>query len=151
MPAARHFVADLLTGRGLDGAAFAAASLVSELATNCVIHARTPFTVEVVERHDAVRVCVTDTSPVQARVRRHSLDSTTGRGLRLVASLATAWGAEGDRNGKTIWFEVSAQTPDAAAAPGQDRLSFDADVETLLASFDDDGFSGRALLDRTAA
>lgn len=151
MPAARHFVADLLIERGLNGAAVAAASLVSELATNCVIHARTPFTVQVVERRDAVRVSVTDSSPVQARVRRHSLDSTTGRGLRLVASLATAWGAEGNRNGKTVWFEVSTQTTDAAAAPEQDRPGFEADVETLLASFDDDGFSGRSLLERTAA
>jgi hypothetical protein len=41
-------------------------------------------------------------------VRQYSLDAPTGRGLRIVDSLATRWGVEpGDAGeGKTVWFEV---------------------------------------------
>jgi anti-sigma regulatory factor (Ser/Thr protein kinase) len=133
--AARRWLAAALSDRGLESASDAAASLVSELATNCVIHARTPFTVDVAQQGDVVRVSVSDSSPVQARMRSYGLDSTTGRGLRLVASLASTWGVEGDRGGKTVWFEVPAGTDDRPAVPWGDE---NMDAEALLSQYDDD-------------
>ena len=136
MRAARRWLMTALTDRGLESASDAAASLVSELATNCVIHARTPFTVDVAQQGDVVRISVSDSSPVQARMRTYGLDSTTGRGLRLVASLASTWGVEGDRSGKTVWFEVTAGADEQPAIAWDDEA--DGDVDRLLAQYDDD-------------
>lgn len=139
--AARHWLAAALTERGLVSASDAAASLVSELATNCVIHARTPFTVDLVQDGDVVRVSVSDTSPVQARMRSYGLDSTTGRGLRLVASLASTWGVEGDRSGKTVWFEVTAGSDDRPGIPWHKA----ADPDDLLSQYGDDDVGDQAV------
>ncbi len=106
VPRARRFVCDSL--RHLDAAAACddAEALVSELATNVVLHARTSFTVEVSRAGQTVRVCVLDSSPVQPRVRHYGTEATTGRGMRLVASLSAAWGVEPAGTGKTVWFEL---------------------------------------------
>ena len=135
---ARQFVATVLADHGLHELADATTSVVSELATNCVIHARTPFTVEVARQGDGVRVSVTDTSPVQARLRSYGVDSTTGRGLRLVASLATTWGVEADRSGKTVWFEVTEGAATRPVIAWDEGVAADADVDALLAAFGDD-------------
>ncbi len=41
-------------------------------------------------------------------------DSTHGRGLFLVQSLADAWGVRSHGVGKAVWFELSQETADAA-------------------------------------
>jgi hypothetical protein len=43
---------------------------------------------------------------VRPRLRRHSTEATTGRGLQLLDSVASAWGVEPRSAGKTVWFEV---------------------------------------------
>ena len=148
--AARRWLAAALTERGLDSASDAAASLVSELATNCVIHARTPFTVDVAQQGDVVRVSVSDTSPVQARMRSYGVDSTTGRGLRLVASLASTWGVEGDRSGKTVWFEVTAGSDDRPAVPWDDETA-GPDFDALLSQYGEDDVGDQAVRARLRA
>ena len=142
--AVRRWLVEALSERGLQSASDAAESLVSELATNCVIHARTPFTVGVAQEGDVVRVSVSDSSPVQARMRSYGLDSTTGRGLRLVASLASTWGVEGDRRGKTVWFEVAAGSDERPGVPWDDE-SPDADLEALLSQYGDDDVGEQAV------
>ncbi len=88
--------------------------LASELVTNAVIHARTPLhlTVEVTGR--TLRVCVQDRHPALPRPRQYSLDRATGRGLRLLETLASAWGVQRvtdhEHPGKVIWFELPLQT-----------------------------------------
>ena len=129
-------------------------AVVSELATNAVLHARTGFTVLLVVERERLRVSVVDGSPVRPRLRRLTDPvSTTGRGLSLVAALSEVWGVTtaGDA-GKETWCEFPLARPDAGAAAKQlvqDRVSpsggvgeGDAanglDVDALLAQFDDD-------------
>ena len=134
--AARRFVQEHLAALGAPAAGEDAAMLVSELATNVVLHARTPFTVEVRRSGETVRVCVLDQSPVRPRTRDYGTDATTGRGMRLVASLASDWGVEVQDGGKTVWFElpVVGSADSVTAWDAED----DVDLDALLASFGDD-------------
>ena len=135
VPIARHFVRTSLEGLGCLAAYEAAEMLVSEIATNAVLHAKTEFTVEVTRSGDTVRVSVMDLSRAIPKQRTYGPDSTTGRGLRLVDSLSSAWGVDRTAAGKTVWFEVP--------AAGDGGRHFDAwddedvDVDALLAGFDD--------------
>ena len=135
VPAARRFVCETLAGWGLPHACDVAEMLVSEVVTNAVLHARTEITVEVSRIGDRVRVVVLDLSPVIPRQRSYGVDSTTGRGLRLVATMATSWGTEPLGPGKAVWFEVPASgSADSDFEEWQDEV----DVDALLAAFDDD-------------
>ncbi len=106
---------------------------VSELVTNALLHARTPFSVGVcVMPSGRVRIGVTDTSGRALRLRRPGTAATTGRGLRLLESVSTAWGVEAlpeERGGgKTVWFEPAESMTDAGFAAD----SWSAEVEGLL-------------------
>ena len=74
--------------------------LTSELVTNALVHATPPVRVRVNARADAVVVTVTDGGPasVPARRRHH------GRGLAIVAGLASRCGQWADPDGTTTWF-----------------------------------------------
>ena len=91
--AARVFVAELLDAWGCDGLAETAALMTSELATNVVLHARTPFAVVVARTLGGARVDVLDGSAQSPVVRGLDLGAPSGRGLAIVASLASEWGA----------------------------------------------------------
>ena len=136
VPAARRFVRSCLEELGATAAWESAEMLVSEVATNAVLHGRTPFTVSVHLDEDRVRVrvSVTDLSSVLPRPRSYGTDSTTGRGLRLVASLSSAWGVDLTGTGKTVWFEVAADGGSGTRVASWDG---DTDVDALLAAFDD--------------
>jgi anti-sigma regulatory factor (Ser/Thr protein kinase) len=80
--------------------------LVSELATNAVIHGRTEFEVVVRLSPERLRIEVIDgnarpPSPVMVPTR-----STSGRGLSIVQQIASAWGVEQHETGKVVWFEL---------------------------------------------
>ncbi len=119
---------DLDTARACDDVV----TLVSELATNAVIHARTPYTIAVSHEGDTVRVWVHDLSAVIPRRRAYGLDATTGRGLRLVATLASSRGVDPETEGKVVWFEVPWEGSQDAAA-----WYVEVDVDALLPAFDD--------------
>jgi hypothetical protein len=110
--------------------------LVSELATNAVLHAKTPFTVDVVPLGERVRVCVGDRSPAEPRPRSYAIDSTTGRGLRLLGSLALAGGVERNDAGKTVRFEVLS-SGDSSEEEVVECWDAGQDLDALLAAFDD--------------
>jgi anti-sigma regulatory factor (Ser/Thr protein kinase) len=103
--AARRFVARALGALDEDGRA-AVSLMVSELATNSVRHARTPYRVAVLRRGNGVRVEVSDAGTGAARVREPGPREPHGRGLRIVARLADAWGVDlhAPSPGKTTWF-----------------------------------------------
>lgn len=106
--AARRFISSVLTRWPYEGrVALADARLVvSELATNAVIHAGTPFAVSVRHTGSAVRISVRDWSPTPPVMRNGGPASLTGRGLRLVARVAEAWGVDDDPDGKITWAEL---------------------------------------------
>jgi anti-sigma regulatory factor (Ser/Thr protein kinase) len=144
--AARRFVRDALTDLDAAGACDDTVTLVCELATNAVIHARTPYTIAVSRQGNTVRVGVHDLSAVIPRRRSYGVDATTGRGLRLVATLASSWGIDAETAGKVVWFEVPCEG-------SQDAASWyaDGDLEALLAAFDDGDASARRSPSSTVA
>ena len=102
---ARCFVATVLEGWGLECDDLPL--LVSELATNAVLHARSDFEVSVIRLPQRVRVEVFDQNTRLPSFAVAPTDAHSGRGLMLVQGLAGAWGVESHSDsGKTIWFEV---------------------------------------------
>lgn len=114
---ARSFVKRVLVERGFNDAVDLVTLLVSELATNAVLHARTAYSVIVSTSRQDVTVEVLDGSDVPPRHRQNSSSAATGRGVALVDRLATSWGTSQASNGfaKGVWFTVPlAGAPDAA-------------------------------------
>jgi anti-sigma regulatory factor (Ser/Thr protein kinase) len=100
--------------------------VVSELVTNALLHARSAMTVRIAEEPDgALRLSVEDASPVPPRTRTFSIESGTGRGLRLLESLAEEWGVEPVEGGKVVWCRIR---PGAASA----FTGFDVDAVEAL-------------------
>jgi hypothetical protein len=132
VPPARHFVERTLDSWELAGLGWTAALVVTELSANAALHAGTEFRVVLAVVGDRLRIEVHDGSVHLPRQRRHSAQATTGRGLRLVAELSADWGVVPDGAGKLVWVEL----PIAQAAGDDDA---DADIDTLLALFADDG------------
>ena len=110
---ARRFLLQAVPAGGGDGPDLLALML-SELATNAVQHAATEFEVAITlgalsEGTDGarwVRVAVSDGAPGHPAPEEPAADAPHGRGLRIVESLADAWGVEVQRGrpGKTVWF-----------------------------------------------
>lgn len=107
--AARRFVAGVLAGRRhTDPAAAQDAQLVvSELATNAVIHAGTPFSVSLSFDGSTIRISVHDASSARPVMRDAVPTAPSGRGLRLVDAVTRDWGVEPGADGKTVWAEFS--------------------------------------------
>lgn len=127
---ARRFVIAVLEDVDLGGCADDAGLLVSELAANAVLHARSGFSVHLRPTLEGgVRVEVEDASPLPPVHTPHSASAMSGRGLDLVACTAVRWGSHPHGDGKAVWFEVEATAP--AAAP-------DLDTAQLLALWSDD-------------
>lgn len=80
--------------------------LASELATNAVVHARSPFRVAVRVTHDSVQVAIDDDNPRIPTIARTDAEATSGRGLTILDAVADRWGVETVGAGKRIWFEL---------------------------------------------
>jgi anti-sigma regulatory factor (Ser/Thr protein kinase) len=79
--------------------------IVSELATNAVTHAASPFTVRLIVG-STVRVEVADGSTDPPVLRRPSSWVAGGRGLVIVDEFADRWGSYPVDDGKVVWAEV---------------------------------------------
>ncbi|MCW2779348.1 MAG: protein phosphatase [Frankiales bacterium] len=144
VPEARHAVEQALHDWGMDELGWTAALLVSELAANVTLHARTGFTVvlEILPGGGA-RLEVRDGSARIPRQRRFGEQATTGRGLHLVEDLAAAWGVDLVEGGKTVWAELAA-SPERAQTDG--APDDEPDLDALLLAFPDlDDDAPRAL------
>lgn len=80
--------------------------LVSELVTNALLHARSEIDLVLRVLEKAVRCEVYDGSRATPTLRPVDSAAVTGRGLALVAHLASDWGTERTPDGKVVWFEV---------------------------------------------
>jgi anti-sigma regulatory factor (Ser/Thr protein kinase) len=104
---ARRFCAATLGGWGVEAELVdTCVLLVSELATNAVLHARTPFVVEI-SADPVLRIEVHDLDPRMPQLRDYGIESASGRGMHLVEALSVSSGAERNGSGKAVWFEVS--------------------------------------------
>jgi PAS domain S-box-containing protein len=89
---------------GLEELAFTTELLVSELVTNAIRHARPPIQVRMI-LGTGLDCEVSDASVTAPHHRRADRYDEGGRGLMLVARLATRWGTRYTRAGKTIWAQ----------------------------------------------
>ena len=104
---ARRFVAEVLSGWNRPDLSDDAAVIITELATNAVLHARTEFTVTMSRRLDGtIRIAVRDASLLPPRQRQAAPLDGSGRGLRLVEAMSAGWGAEPLADGKVIWADL---------------------------------------------
>ena len=105
--AARQFVESALVAWGETELLEDAAVVASELATNAVRHARSPFRVSISRVDEIITLMVHDGSDDFAEPRRLSPDAEGGRGLALVAALCPSWGTEVVPDGKIVWAELA--------------------------------------------
>jgi serine phosphatase RsbU (regulator of sigma subunit)/anti-sigma regulatory factor (Ser/Thr protein kinase) len=93
-----------VTAWGLEDLAFTTELLVSELVTNAIRHAQPPIQLRLIL--DTMLSCeVSDASLTAPHHRRADRYDEGGRGLMLVARLASRWGTRHTRTGKTIWAQ----------------------------------------------
>lgn len=136
VPAARHFVEEVLAGWRRIEQGWTAAMIVTELATNAALHAGAgPFTVSVsLDGSGVLHLAVSDRSPRWPRRCDYSAEATTGRGLKLVDGLCSHWGVRPQGGGKVVWADID--PPGAQGLPDHMRGD-DVDVDALLDAFDD--------------
>ena len=103
---ARRFAAEALADLA-PGTADVALLILSELATNCVRHARTPYRIAIERRGEVLRVEVEDGSAEPPVLRNPEPDDPTGRGLQIVDSLSESWGVDRRHgSGTVVWFAL---------------------------------------------
>ncbi len=99
--------------------------MVSELATNAIVHAVTGFEVCIDRKGSKLRVEVTDLGGGRPELRAPSSDDPHGRGLQIVKTLSDKWGIVEmtSEKGKTVWFTVTLQpTEEREGDHGTKRL-----------------------------
>ncbi|GAC1420663.1 MAG: hypothetical protein NVSMB57_14590 [Actinomycetota bacterium] len=111
---ARRFTVRILQGWQCHQMVETAELLVSELVTNAVKHAGTKIELRVSLRRRAIRFDIIDLSPSQALPGNPEAGSLSGRGLRIVGSLALEWGTSALDQGKSVWFTVPRSSADRA-------------------------------------
>jgi hypothetical protein len=79
-----------------------AALVVTEMTTNAVVHARTPFSLAVSLHGSAVRIAVADEAPGDG-----GLVVRPSHGLAIIETVATRWGSERVEDGKVVWAELA--------------------------------------------
>jgi len=138
---ARHALRDLAAEWSLpETVAHDAETVVSELVTNAVLHARTECELSIEARPPGLRVEVADDDgtapllpnafvPVADGLLNESAEGdralaellaerATGRGMAIVDALSTTWGVEPRGPGKVVWAELgTAEAPPGAHLP----------------------------------
>ena len=131
VPKARHFVCTVLIEHRFLNLVEGVRLVVSELATNAVRHAHTPFTVTLGQVDQSVLLTVSDGSPDPPVQFAADLVHTGRRGLSLVDKVSRDWGViQRPGGGKSVWasFALPAGTRQRESA----HLSRDVDFEEHL-------------------
>lgn len=108
VPRVREAVREWLRSAGNRCDWFTAELLVSELVTNALRHALPPMEVRVQPiGANGVRIEVFDAAGDQWPMEDAApLDAEGGRGVEIVAALASRWGTEPADSGKLVWAEL---------------------------------------------
>jgi anti-sigma regulatory factor (Ser/Thr protein kinase) len=111
--AARRVVSALLPAWELEDLTDDAMLVVSELVSNAVQHApgTDSFELELVRRTNGLRIALADGTSVQPIISELTDDHPDGRGLVIVAALASRWGSEEHHGGKRVWVDI--ERPDS--------------------------------------
>jgi hypothetical protein len=105
--AARHFTVATLAAWGAADFADDAALVVTELAANAIVHARSAFTVILAVHDGVLRISVRDAGPLDGAGLRAGLRAAPLHGLAVVDAMASRWGVESLGNaGKTVWVDL---------------------------------------------
>lgn len=102
---ARAFVTFHLMQRELTSPLEDVRLVVSELATNALLHAQTPFSLTLHGSIECIRVEVEDASTSDPAPRPGTVTDERGRGLTIVDVVSARWGAVHSHLGKTVWAE----------------------------------------------
>jgi anti-sigma regulatory factor (Ser/Thr protein kinase) len=107
VPRVRKVVRGTLDSWGLAGSEDVTLLLVSELVTNALLHGLPPLELRLSADGGRVRVEVFDAAGDHRPARQFApLDAARGRGIEIVAALASRWGSAPAPTGKVVWFEV---------------------------------------------
>ncbi|KQZ88314.1 hypothetical protein ASD62_02195 [Phycicoccus sp. Root563] len=104
--AARRFVGATLEHWDLDHVAPDALLLVSELATNAVLHAESPFRVFLHHSPGVLHLSVHDAQRGWFELGHPSAGEVNGRGVSIVEAVADRWGCDAVSDGKVVWAEL---------------------------------------------
>jgi serine phosphatase RsbU (regulator of sigma subunit) len=132
MSDARAMVAREARQLGLEQLADDASLVTGELVANAVLHGGGCRDVRACRVGSALRIEVRDASRLPPVLGWASENAMTGRGMRLVATLASCWGVIARDDGKVVWAELTgeARVPgleeDGLLAMGNDERSRDA-------------------------
>ena len=103
---ARRFVTERCRDWGCGNVAEDAELVVSELVTNALRHASGRIELTALLLDEALVVSVSDGDQPLPRLRRVRDSDEGGRGLQLVAMLASRWGSRVTPEGKVVWCEL---------------------------------------------
>jgi len=106
MDQARRRVAGILAGTRWAAVTSDVQLVLSELATNALLHGAPPVVVRLRVGDVAVRVEVSDGSQVAPVRPPANGESLTGRGMALVAAAAARWAVEIGPVGKVVWADI---------------------------------------------
>jgi anti-sigma regulatory factor (Ser/Thr protein kinase) len=114
---ARRFAAEALRGAPAETLE-SVGLMVSELASNSVLHTDSRFDLSIMLTAGEIRVEATDHGGGEPCLRSPAPSDLTGRGLLIVDALASAWGVEHRGTpGKTVWFAITSNPAANQDAP----------------------------------
>lgn len=134
--AARHWVRDHLNDMGRTDLIPCAEAGVSELVTNGILHAQTSIGLQLSHHRERVIIEVFDGSPMSQQpaldtATPNAVESTIGRGLKIVRANAREWGVSTSQHGKAIWFQPAPSTVSNGHDPSAETAHTEtADTET---------------------
>lgn len=104
---ARRRISDALQLWGCDSLIPDAQLVVTELVTNAIVHTGSVSTVTIALTDAILYIEVADSDPSPPKPQPFDLTREGGRGLLIVATLASAWGIEPNESGKKVWAELA--------------------------------------------
>lgn len=117
---ARSFVTEVLQRWDRHDLVDDVAMVVSELATNAVVHAGSDFTVGLWRWDGRIRLEVIDSSSEAPQLQEPGVAATIKHGLYLVDAIALRWGHAVAPGGKVVWAEIGPPVP---SGPGRQAVS----------------------------